>query len=205
MAKEVFPPVEASISARDTARPVGIFLQPETRLTEARIHRIVFAAVIVIVYGRSYLSGVTNAGYEGADCFEVQPVDFIEGVESIRIDIQHSDESAVRRDDGDHYFRACRAGTGDVPGELMDIGDKLRRSRSRGGTTDAPVEGDLQAAVHALVGPDLEQPRRRDPIEPRPIEVVKAVMKLAHDGRHDGNQIILARDQSLYPTQCGVV
>ena len=51
----------------------------------------------------------------------------------------------------------------------------------------------------ALVGADLQQLRRRDPVKPRPVEMRHGLMQLAGDRRHERHRVILPVGQSIQP------
>ena len=56
-----------------------------------------------------------------------------------------------------------------MAGEGIDIGHVLNLPAARAGPANAARKRDDQAAMSALIGPDFQQVRRHDAVEPRPI------------------------------------
>lgn len=80
-------------------------------------------------------------------------------------------------------------------GALAHIAHQLSLAKTGRSAENPPIEGDLQAAVPALVRTDLEQLGRDDPVEAGPIKVGEAMVKFAGDRGHDGDQVALPLDQ----------
>jgi hypothetical protein len=129
------------------------------------------------------------------DFFEVRRIDLVESMEPVRIDVEHGDQIPRGREHRHDNFRPRGGGARDIAGETGDVGHELRLTQTGGRPADAPVEGNRQTPVGALIGTDLEQSGRHHPIEAGPIEIVEAVMKRAHDRGHDRNRVRLTRDQ----------
>ena len=79
--------------------------------------------------------------------------------------------------------------------EGFDIGHELGFAQTRRRAADPAREGNDEATVTALIGADLEQFGRHDPIKASPVEAVVGVVDFAREGRHKRDRVALAFGQ----------
>ena len=78
----------------------------------------------------------------------------------VAVDVEHRDQLARRVEHRHHDLRPRARRAGDVPCEGVDVRDHLGPPLPRRRAADPAVERNDQAAVPALVRPDLQEPRR---------------------------------------------
>jgi hypothetical protein len=115
----------------------------------------------------------------------------------VGVDVQHPQQAAARRDDGDDELGAGRRRARDVPGEALHVVDALRGSSPGRGAAHTAIERDAQAAVPALIRADHQELGGDGPIEAGPVVVGEGAMELTADRRHGRNPVVLLRQQRL--------
>ena len=123
----------------------------------------------------------------------------------IAVDVEHRDQVSRGVPDRQDQFRACGRGAGDVSGESVDIRHELHLARAGAGAADTAVEGYDETPMPSLIGSDLEQPGRDDPIETRPVEPRIAVVHFAGHRCHQRDDIVFAVRQRIDPGSEGLV
>ena len=105
-------------------------------------------------------------------------IDCIERGFRIRVDVEHSDHHAITNE-RHNQLRTRRRTARDVSRKRFDVRNELRCLGARCSAANALREGNAQAAVRALIGPNHEHLGGSDAVEAGPIKRVEGVMKLA--------------------------
>ena len=82
-----------------------------------------------------------------------------------------------------------------MAGKGFDIWDKLSLSRACADAAHSAFERNDETPVSALIRPNLQQPRRDDPVKPRPVKTVIGMVDFAGHGRHQRDRVVLTFGQ----------
>ena len=123
------------------------------------------------------------------DSLEMLGVDFVEGRELSRVEVQNGLQGTVRPQYRYHDLRSASRVAGDVPFEGVNIGDDLS-SQSSGGCTANPFsELDLETAHRALIGTYTQQPGSDYAIKADPAGCRMDVVHERSNARHRGDGV----------------